>query len=114
MGTGFDCLTTWVFETLDCGIIYDLTYDLEAECDPDLQIEDYFCPYFEDVGIFEGITSGRTVVAAAFLLDGELPVEEYFFDIYVDQHPCLCASCPRSCVSCCYDDEEYDYIGEPI
>jgi hypothetical protein len=59
--------------------------------------------------MFEGINSGRTVLEALYTFaDDEFIVQDIFFDVYVNEHPCLCSTCPRVCAIT--DDEEYDYV----
>jgi hypothetical protein len=55
----------------------------------------------------EAIRSGETTFAVNLYWACEL-IRAVKFEIYVNQHPCLCAVCPRECIDCCYDDEDYD------
>lgn len=58
--------------------------------------------------VFEAIRSGHSRVELNLYWNDEL-IRSVSFDVYVNQHPCLCAVCPRDCIDDCYDDEDFDY-----
>lgn len=82
----------------------DILYRLDA-----YEIIDYIDPTVSEFTFtFEAIRSGRTKVKVWLYWMNEL-IRTVEFDVYVNQHPCLCAVCPRDCIDDCYDDEDYDF-----
>ena len=116
----FGAYAQWNFGTYDIYVVLDLINyfglgnGLDNNCTTeldnngnDLVVPDALnCDYIESLAVFEAVASGRTIIEANFTV-GQLELEDFYFDIYVDQYPCLCATCPRECVPDCYDDEDY-------
>ena len=117
-------LMDWEFYSSDCTILVDVVRTLGCDADDDIRFptgglvdgNDFDIPdqindeYVLNINAFEPVASGSALIEAVFFI-GNLTVYDYFFDVYVDQQPCLCAVCPRECISDCYDDEAYQFCN---
>ena len=103
----------WEYGSFDSSIVFDFNaYYLEPySMDRDFDIPSFYNHLLvEDIDLFEGVSSGSTVIEANLTFNN-FTVKDYYFDVYVDQQPCLCAVCPRECISDCYDDEAYQFCN---
>ena len=114
-GSSLDYLgEDWEFGSFDHNVLFDFSYQYLHNYDPDynpittdFDLPSFFNEYlYENLNLFEAVSSGSTIVQADLIFNYYV-VKEFYFDVYVDQEPCLCATCPRSCISDCYDDEDY-------
>ena len=75
----------------------------------DYEIVDYIdCDVSEFTYTLEAIRSGKTRFDVNLYWNCEL-LNAVSIDIYVNQQPCLCSTCPRACIDDCYSDETYDH-----